>query len=66
MIALIKALIPGIFLSWIVATFAGSGGFRGGVLMAQHVSVGGQQFYWSWPVFLGGTLLSFAIFKMMD
>jgi hypothetical protein len=64
--ALIKALIPGFVLTWIVSLVIGSHGTRGGVLAIQHSYIEGYDFYWSWPLFIAATALAWAIFSMMD
>ena len=66
MIALIKAIFPGALLSWLVATFVGARGGTGGLLQIQHVLVSGSPIYWSWTLFIIGTALGWALFKMMD
>lgn len=66
MVALIKALLPGALLSWLVSTFVGSHGSRGGLLQIQHFNVQGTEIYLSWTLFLIGTALGWAIFKMME
>lgn len=64
--ALIKALIPGFLLTWIVSLIIGSNGSRGGILAIQHSYIEGHGFYWSWPLFIAGTALAWAIFAMME
>ncbi len=72
--AMWKALIPGILLTWIVAGVIGSNGSKGGVLTIHYLSLTGNGaftvpqngIYWSWPLFVCATLLGFAIFKMME
>lgn len=66
MIALFKALIPGALLTWIVSTLIGSGGSSGGILNIVHFAVQHHQLYWSWPLFLAATGLSWAILWMLD
>ncbi|MGJ8536986.1 MAG: hypothetical protein ACSHW2_07510 [Parasphingopyxis sp.] len=66
MIALVKALIPGAILSLAVSLFVGSGGSRGGFLNVHQVTLAGYDFHWSWPLFLVGTALAWAILLMMD
>ena len=66
MFAFLKAVVLGIFLALIVSLFIGSGGSSGGLLNVRHVAVETYQFYWSWPLFVIGTALSFGIFLMMD
>lgn len=71
MIAFLKALPFGAFLTIIVALFMGSGGATGGMLNIFLVDVNlpdyGIQFdfYWSWMLFLGGTFLAFVFILMM-
>lgn len=64
--ALIKALVPGFLLTWVVSLIIGSNGSRGGILAIQHSVVEGHSFYWSWPLFIAGTALAWALFAMMD
>lgn len=66
MIALIKAILPGALLSWLVSTFVGSGGSRGGLLAIQRFNIGGTELYGSWTLFIIGTALAWALFMMMD
>ena len=71
MIALFKAIPFGIFLSLIVALFMGSGGATGGMLAVEPFNVDiaelgiAMKLYWSWYLFLGGTLLSWFLLLMM-
>jgi hypothetical protein len=66
MIALLKAIPIGIVLAFVVALFIGSGGASGGMLNVHSVTFEGYQFFWSWPLFLIGTALSFGIFLLME
>lgn len=72
MIAFMKAVPFGIFLTLIVALFMGSGGATGGMLDIFRVDVTLPEygidfdFYWSWMLFLGGTFLAFIFVLMMD
>jgi hypothetical protein len=66
MIALFKALIPGALLTWIVSTLIGSGGSSGGILSIIHFTVQHHEVYWSWPLFLAATGLSWAILWMLE
>jgi len=63
---LIKAVPPGMLLSWLVSTFAGAGGSTGGMLNIQHYSLNGTDVACSWMLFVIGTALGWALFKMMD
>ncbi|MCT2398202.1 hypothetical protein [Novosphingobium mangrovi (ex Huang et al. 2023)] len=67
----LKALIPGFLLTWVVSGIIGSNGSRGGMLAIQNTYIQngyieGYTFYWSWPLFLAGTGLAWALFWMMD
>jgi hypothetical protein len=66
MFAFLKAIVLGAFLALIVSLFVGSGGSTGGYLNVRHVFVSTYDFYWSWPLFLVGTGLSFGLFLMME
>lgn len=71
MIAFIKAIPFGALLTLLVALFMGSGGATGGMLNIVRVDVNYPDlmmdftFYWSWMLFLGGTLLAFVFMLMM-
>lgn len=62
----VKALIPGLLLTLLVATIIGSNGSAGGFLNIHHTSLGGYGFYWSWPLFIASTGLAWGIFWMME
>lgn len=66
MIALIKAIFPGALLSWLVSTFVAGSGSKGGLLHIQHFTIAGTQFHGSWMLFIIGTALAWALFKMME
>jgi hypothetical protein len=66
MFAFLKAVVLGIALALLVSLFIGSGGSSGGLLNVREISVETFSFYWSWPLFLIGTAISFGIFLMMD
>ena len=71
MIALLKAIPMGIFLTLIVALFIGSAGATGGTLGIRSVTVDiaalalDFRLYWSWMLFLGGTGLAWVLLLMM-
>ncbi|MFY7743783.1 MAG: hypothetical protein ACOVQY_00040 [Erythrobacter sp.] len=58
---LLKATILGAILSATIGLVIGSQGTSAGPLAIQLVSVAEAQVYWSWPVFLSGTGLSWAL-----
>ena len=66
MIALIKAVIPGGLLTWIVASVIGSNGSTGGMLHIGKMLVSNHQLYWSWPLFIAATALAWFILLMLD
>lgn len=66
MFLFLKAAALGACLAFIVALFIGSGGSTGGLLHVKHVVVSTYSFYWSWPMFVAGTALSFGILLLMD
>ncbi len=66
MFAFLKATVLGIALALLVSLFIGSGGSSGGLLNVRDVAVQDFHFFWSWPLFLIGTALSFGLFLMME
>lgn len=64
--AFVKALLPGAILTWIVTYIIGSNGSSGGFLNIFETAIMGHEFYWSWPLFIAGTGLSWAIFWMLE
>jgi hypothetical protein len=62
----VKALIPGLLLTLIVAVIIGSNGSAGGFLNIHHATISGHGFYWSWPLFIASTGLAWGIFAMLD
>ncbi len=72
MIALLKAIPLGVFLTILVCLFIGSAGSTGGFLNIRHVHIDLAQvsldfwMYWSWVMFMIGTGLAWAILFMMD
>lgn len=70
MIALVKAVPFGIFLTLLVALFLGSGGGTGGMLAVRPFDVDiaelgiDARLYWSWVLFMGGTGLSWVLLMM--
>jgi hypothetical protein len=64
--ALVKGLIPGFLLTFVISLILGSNHSKGGFLNIFHTTIEGQSFYWSWPLFIAGTFMCTAIFKMME
>jgi hypothetical protein len=66
MIALLKAIVLGLVLAFVVSLFIGSGGSSGGLLNVYDVAIQGHHFYWSWPLFVVGTGLAFGLFLLLE
>ena len=64
--AFIKGLIPGTLLAWILSGVIGSNGSHGGWAAIHRVVIEGHQFWWSWPIFVAGTMLSWFVFKTLE
>lgn len=64
--SLIKGLIPGLLLTWIVAGVIGSTGSRGGFLKISRIIFEGHTIYWSWILFLAATGLAAALYQMTE
>jgi hypothetical protein len=69
----VKALLCGVLLSWIVASVLGAQHTRGGILYVFNAAHSNplipnsvETFYWSWPLFVGGTALAWALFWMQE
>lgn len=62
----VKALVPGIILTFVVCIILGSNGSQGGWLEIYRVHIEGISFYWSWQLFIAATGLSWGIFWMME
>lgn len=71
MVAFLKAIPFGIFLTILVCLFIGSAGSSGGFLSIRSFDVNISELslsfklYWSWALFLIGTGISWAILAMM-
>lgn len=63
---LVKGLIPGAILTWVIALILGSNRSKGGFLDIHHTAIAGYEFYWSWPLFIAATGIAMAIFWMME
>jgi hypothetical protein len=62
----VKALIPGLILTLVVATIIGSNGSTGGFLDIHLADLGGHHFHWSWPLFIAATGLAWGILWTME
>lgn len=65
MIAFVKAIPVGAFLTLVVALFIGSAGSAGGVLEVFGFTLEGHRLYWSWSLFCAATGLVWALLAMM-
>ncbi|MHA6316646.1 hypothetical protein ACXYN8_03170 [Altererythrobacter sp. CAU 1778] len=66
MISFAKGVLPGALLTWLVSLFVGTGGSHGGFLNVHLMTVQGEHFFWSWPLFFTGTALSAFFFATLD
>ena len=58
---LLKAIFFGVVLTGCVALVIGSQGTSAGQLAIHAMAIGDFKVYWSWPLFLSGTGLSWAL-----
>lgn len=58
---MIKALTLGAILTATIALVIGSQGISAGPLAIHQMAIGDAKFFWSWPVFFGGSGLAFGI-----
>ncbi|WP_251567036.1 hypothetical protein [Erythrobacter sp. 3-20A1M] len=65
-IAVIKGSLSGALVTWLVALFIGSSGSTGAQLAIHKIYFEQHSFYWSWPLFLGLTVLFASIVWLMD
>jgi hypothetical protein len=62
----IKALIPGLILTLVVAALIGHGGSAGGFLYIHKEVIRQYDFYWSWSLFIASVGLAWGLFWMME
>lgn len=62
---LFKALIPGLLLTWLVSSAIGSQGSRGGWLSIERIFIQEHLLYWSWPLFVIGTVLAWILLALI-
>lgn len=58
---MLKALVLGAVLTGVVALVIGSQGSSGGYLAIHSMAIGDWSMYWSWPLFLTGSGLSWGL-----
>lgn len=66
MFAFLKGAVFGAIFGLVVSAVVGHAGGTGGILNVRHFVIEGFGFYWSWMLFVGGTLLAFAILTLME
>ena len=64
--ALLKAPLAGVVITLIVAAIIARLEQTETFLLIYKANIGGLAFFWSWPVFLAGTGLAFAVFWMTE
>ena len=62
----VKGLVPGTILTFVLCLVMGSNGTSGAWLEIHRISLQGHDVYWSWPMFVLATGLSWAIFWMLE
>jgi len=62
----VKALIPGTILTFVVCLIMGSNGATGAWLDIHRITFESYDIYWSWPLFVASTGVSWGIFWMME
>lgn len=58
---MLKAIVLGTILTGSIAMVVGSQGSSGGVLDVHAVNIADYKMYWSWPLFLAGSGLSWGL-----
>lgn len=66
MFAFFKGTLSGAVLAFVMAGLIGHAGGTGGILNVFHFMAHGYRMYWSWGLFIGGSMLGWAIFAMLD
>ena len=62
----VKALVPGSLLAFVISMILGSNHSKGAWLNIFRFAIDTHAFYWSWPLFVASTGISWAIFWMME
>jgi hypothetical protein len=66
MMALMKAMLPGSLLTFIIAMIFGTNGSSGEFLQVYREMLAGYDFYWSWPLFVASTGIGWGLYAMME
>lgn len=61
---MLKAFGLGVILTVVVAVVVGSQGSSGGALAVHKMTLGDYKVFWSWPLFLAGSGLSWGIMAL--
>ncbi len=61
---MLKAFGLGVILTVVVAVVVGSQGSSGGALAVHKMALGDYRVFWSWPLFLAGSGLSWGILAL--
>ena len=62
---LVRALLPAFLLTFLAASILAAAGSRGGLLAIETAPLMEYHFFWSWPLFLLFTGLSWTLLSMM-
>ena len=66
MFAFLKSVVLGVIFSAVISAVVGPAGGTGDMINVRNFVIEGFGFYWSWMLFVGGALLAFVIFTMME
>ena len=61
---MVKAIGFGVILTGSIALVIGSQGTSAGPLAVEALQVADYKFYWSWPIFVAGTALSWGLIAL--
>ena len=63
--SLIKAVVLGGVLTWLVSLVLGTNHANTGWLSVHQMTVADYKIYWSWPLFVAATGIAWAVLAMM-
>lgn len=63
--SLIKAVLLGGLLTWLVSLVLGTNHANTGWLNVHQMTIASHQIYWSWPLFVAATGIAWAVLAMM-
>lgn len=64
--SLIKAILLGAILTFVVSAAIHGAGSTGGYLVIREYQISGHFVSWSWPLFIASAGLAFGILKLME